>query len=512
MLTLLLTSLAHAALPAWKHIATSPAAFTVSQDVEGYILTPAADFGCVVVDLTKPTGSNTTPISCPTTTFSLYLRSPKLETVQPLVTVKAARREDGALHVPFVDLIAAVGPSAAVESSLLPLMFGLIPGTLQAEVSIGIVEGTCGDESDSRGCAVSYGEVMFPAGGFGHTLLDYLRKLEESQPQACSSNACDEWTESAAMDERWLKASGCGRQAASDACVAAVSAWRNAVVTRHTAIVATAVDALASGSADDLPIPVAKVLSEPDDSRTAVRQRALDSYAARFDKLAAEQSAVRSIPVAGGSDPYGFQGDTLLEIMDRITNDMAKLGSDEQAEARSLRLKEARKITFIAKFDKAMLAQPALRVQKAPAESPDWYMGEANLERLEAFLAVLDALDTSPQQAARRARFDREAAAQRVLIDAAYKRQQAQEAAEAARNARASGSSSRASSGGGQSGNSCSSPLSGPFGTLTIGGQALTCNILVSQCRMQRPGDVASCMVSTLGPAGISGERCMSCW
>jgi hypothetical protein len=62
------------------------------------------------------------------------------------------------------------------------------------------------------------------------------------------------------------------------------------------------------------------------------------------------------------------------------------------------------------------------------------------------------------------------------------------------------------------SGGSCSAPLSGPFGTLVIDGKPLTCDTLIAQCKAQKPDDVALCMANTLGPAGLSIERCLPCW
>jgi hypothetical protein len=149
-----------------------------------------------------------------------------------------------------------------------------------------------------------------------------------------------------------------------------------------------------------------------------------------------------------------------------------------------------------------MAAQPSLRVKKAPADASGWYLGEANLDLIKSFLDALDTLDTEAKQSARRARYEREQAAQQVLVDAAQRAADAQQERAAP------------SSGGGSSGSSsgCDAPLSGPFGSLVINGRALTCNTLIYQCQVQRPSDVAYCMSSTLGPAGISGDACFSCW
>jgi hypothetical protein len=54
--------------------------------------------------------------------------------------------------------------------------------------------------------------------------------------------------------------------------------------------------------------------------------------------------------------------------------------------------------------------------------------------------------------------------------------------------------------------------LSGPFGALVIDGKLLTCNTLIAECKIQKPDDVAWCMANTLGPAGLSIERCLPCW
>jgi hypothetical protein len=183
-----------------------------------------------------------------------------------------------------------------------------------------------------------------------------------------------------------------------------------------------------------------------------------------------------------------------------------------ESKARTQTYVTERMATLVTKFEAAMAAQPGLRVKKLPPEAADWYAGQAHLKVIQGFVDLLDQYDTSPQQAARRARFEREKAAQQGLVDAADRAAEAQAQREAAKEAAEEARS--ASRGGALSGDAgkCSRPLSGPFGALVINGRALTCDTLIYQCQVQRPSDVGYCISSTLGPAGISGDACFSCW
>lgn len=509
----LLSGPADAALPGWKHIATTATTFTVSQDAQGYVLSPGAGFGCVVVDMTKPTGANTSPIACPTQTFMLQLRPPKAAAASDGLTVKATRGDDGALHLAYADLAApAVGPGADFDDSPFSALFGLIPGTIQAELSIGVVDGSCGDESDPRGCAVSDGEVLFPAGGFGEALLASLSAREQAAPAACSSARCPELWPSLAADERWLKASGCGRQTASETCVAAAQAWRGAEVARRGAIVTKAVDGIVADASTGLPASVVAALTTagtfPEEARVTLRQTAFDAYAGFFDKRAALQPGLRTAAVEGAKEPYTYKGDSNLEQMAAALKHMTYLDAGDATTTRAHQLDEEQKASYAAKFERAMAAQPTLRVQRAPDDSPYYYYGQPNLKAIADFLKQLDGFlkesetaDESLKQDARRARFEREKSVQETLVDAAVERSEARQAAEERAANSQTGNYDRYENG--QFSDSCASPLPG---------NSMSCNALIASCKAREPSDVGACIARNMSYAGLAPQQCLNCW